>query len=1315
MSKVNDWKKSKISMDSVEMKAIETAALGRPFQLGMLYDCREDAVLPGITLWDKEQLQQSIRSRPQIYTDFKVTDSDSIEEKSKLLNISGSLKLSVLGGLINVSGAAKYLKDTKKSLKQQRLTLHYHSTTKFEELTMNHLAPKNITHFQMLDNDIATHVVTAILYGANANFVFDREVSSDEDTKTIEGEVKAAFDKLTHITAGVNSDLKIHKKQTAGVEKFCCTFYGDFQLPSNPTSFDDAVKVYADLPKLLGENKEHAVPLRVWLYPLNKLHLGTAKLQKHISISLIKDIESVIESLGTTEMECNDLLKETPSLTFAALREKIQHMKQNCYNYKLSFMEKLGALLPKIRGDLEKHTALLDLLRDHEESSFRASKLEQWLKERKNEFDLIKIVLKQLNDCGERVDADIDNILMDLDVENLVSYTFTSLYSSDVLLIEQRAFLQQTSTKEKSSDSRQKTWLTPDIRQVMKSNLKIFKNLVDSKDRKPAKFIVASKIMENNPGSCILLYEDGSDEAVCFTPPSKPACPVIEEIRGNTVVLKVSPSCPATVELRVLYKMKNENDWKSQHVVQNQDNVTLTDLSPNTEYEIKYTAVGKLNYIIDGDVIYIRAIDKSLIKDLESLTEHLSLSENRCSKLLEDNKGTIFSASQIKIQHMRQHCQTYKQDLSDRIKVLIQSVHACEKETCALTDLIQAHEESPFKQSDVMEWITKTETELNTVNEMFQQLLDFGAEAAESLDKYLSDINLNSLVCYTFSSLEQPDVFLPEQENYQKSPIIRMNLDIAPKAASQTWLTGSIREKMREDLKMFKQLMTIDGSQSIKFLVSSKEHRIHSGSCILIYENGCDEAVCFSPPLKPACPIIEKIRGDTVVLKVSPSCPATVELRVLHKKHQESDWRSQPVLQSQDTVTLTDISLDTEYEIKYTAVGKLNYIIDSDVIIVVREACTRHRAVKATVFLVTRRTSSNLKSSITDSQLFFEGYEDIDTPVENKLRTILKNSKLIKGPTNRYILNTTKKIEGVLLRKERIGEKYENPRKIILLVGETGTGKTTLINAMVNYIMGVRWEHKMWLEVVEISEISDESQTTAVTVYEVFSHGSPFDLTIIDTPGFGDTEDSMLDNEKDKQITEALQQLFRSEDGIHEIHAVCLVLKVTDVRLHDRHRYILDEILSLFGKDIEKHIILLFTHSSQKNIPKKNLNFIKESGIKCAKNTKGDYICFHFDNCQSESFKEEDRESYRPTWNRGIENVRQFFDYLNQIHPISLNMTEGVIRARKQLNACVNNLKERIQWAELKQKELEQTQTAVREFENYREKQNNFQYEVDEP
>jgi len=330
--------------------------------------------------------------------------------------------------------------------------------------------------------------------------------------------------------------------------------------------------------------------------------------------------------------------------------------------------------------------------------------------------------------------------------------------------------------------------------------------------------------------------------------------------------------------------------------------------------------------------------------------------------------------------------------------------------------------------------------------------------------------------------------------------------------------------------------------------------------------------------------------------------------------------------------------------------------------------------------------------------------------LDTELKTILMNSKSIYGYTMKYILSPTVLSDGELLRRERIGQKHEDkPHKVILMVGETGTGKSTLINSMINYIMGVRWEHKIWLEVTEITDHQTESQTKAVTVYEVYAPNSPFALSVIDTPGFGDTEGF----DKDQRIAEALQQLFRSEDGIHEIHAVCLVLNATNARLHERMRYILDEILSLFGKDIEKHIVLLFTHQEKTTLPGRVTNFIKENLSRYT--TNGECTCFKFDNCQSEYSTEEDRESYKTSWDNGVENFKKFFNHLNAIIPKSIHQTEGVLRTRKQLNASISNLRERIELSDLKKQQIEQTKRALDEFENYRVKKNNFQCEVDEP
>ncbi|KAA8577430.1 hypothetical protein FQN60_002474 [Etheostoma spectabile] len=117
---------------------VEVAALGRPFGLGMLYDCREDSLVPGLTLWDHDDLMSHIGERPQNYNDFEIVASESFADKSSALNVEASLKASFLGGLVEVGGSAKYLNDSKTSKSQARVTLKYKATTKVKELSMDH-------------------------------------------------------------------------------------------------------------------------------------------------------------------------------------------------------------------------------------------------------------------------------------------------------------------------------------------------------------------------------------------------------------------------------------------------------------------------------------------------------------------------------------------------------------------------------------------------------------------------------------------------------------------------------------------------------------------------------------------------------------------------------------------------------------------------------------------------------------------------------------------------------------------------------------------------------------------------------------------------------------------------------------------------------------------------------------------------------------------------------------------------------------------------------------------------------------------------
>ncbi|XP_053532880.1 uncharacterized protein LOC108261615 isoform X13 [Ictalurus punctatus] len=632
-------------MATVGEDIIETAALGRPFQLGMLYDCRKDAIVPGITLWDREQLQLNKDVFSQSSTEFTVTTSDTIEEKTKLLKVDGELKLSLVGGTVTVNGAARYFNDTKKSFQQERLTLHYRVNTRFEQLTMNHLAQGKLDHCSVFDHDVATHVVTAVLYGADAYFVFDREVNLSEDKTNVQGELQIALDKLKNIcSVGAQVGLDMNENEKTTVKKFSCTFYGDFMLPSNPSTFEDAVKVYTDLPKMLGQKGEHAVPVKVWLFPLVKLNSRAAKLQRNITRVLIRAVESVIEALNIMEMKCGDLLQDTVAKSFSTFHKQVQDFQKFSFEYKRDFMTKLGSLLPEIRGGKSDINALSELLEAHEKSPFNTCDLQQWINVKEKKSKQVKTLLEQLSNLEAKVDDDIDEYVLDLNVENLVSFVFTCLQNSDNLLSKQKNYLNPSTMKNPSENTpdlhlHEKMWTSEELMR-MRNNFQTFKNLITSNKSKSTIFIVQSVPPTSDcPSSCILVYENGCSDAIPFAPPSKPACPNIEGVTDNSITVTLSSTCAATLERKLLYKMKQEDDWKSQSV--HEDKITLKDLQQGTDYEIKCGAVGKLDYMVESDVTVTttRSAAKSQ-KDLKSTksqsTQHVGAQDHTANQKVND-------------------------------------------------------------------------------------------------------------------------------------------------------------------------------------------------------------------------------------------------------------------------------------------------------------------------------------------------------------------------------------------------------------------------------------------------------------------------------------------------------------------------------------------------------------------------------------------------------------------------------------------------------------------------------------------------------
>ncbi|MGH0118721.1 UNVERIFIED_CONTAM: hypothetical protein FKN15_005707 [Acipenser sinensis] len=530
--------------------SIELATLGRPFQLGMLYDCRSDSLIPGVTLWNLEELQKDIDVRPKPYTDFQIIASDSLEDKTSALNVEASLAASFFSGLVTVKGSAKYLNDKKASKRQSRVSLQYLTTTRFEQLTMNHLGYSNVTYPNVFKEGTATHVVTAVLYGAQAFFVFDKQVSSEENEQDIQGSLKVSINKIPFMSIEGEGSLKMTDTERKSTEGFSCKFYGDFALENNPVSFEEAIKTYATLSELLGENGKNAVPMRVWLYPLNKLDSQAAQLVRQISIGLVRRSQQVLEEFNEHEMQCNDMMNDSVAIQFPEIKKKLRKFKDMCSEYKLVFQKSLARALPSIRGGGEEEGVLVDILSGKEQSPFQNTMLTEWLEDKEREMNVMRSYLSIMkNATVVSSSSELDQIVLDYNNEFVVCFTFTSLKQKETYLKGLKSYLaSQTSGISETPDAWDskeepaKWFRSVEISRQIRERVRLFLDFEKiNKSKESTKFIVASIQDDLNAGSSVYLYERGVLETSNFELPSKPETPAVCRTTHDSVELKFTP------------------------------------------------------------------------------------------------------------------------------------------------------------------------------------------------------------------------------------------------------------------------------------------------------------------------------------------------------------------------------------------------------------------------------------------------------------------------------------------------------------------------------------------------------------------------------------------------------------------------------------------------------------------------------------------------------------------------------------------------------------------------------------------------------
>ena len=328
----------------------------------------------------------------------------------------------------------------------------------------------------------------------------------------------------------------------------------------------------------------------------------------------------------------------------------------------------------------------------------------------------------------------------------------------------------------------------------------------------------------------------------------------------------------------------------------------------------------------------------------------------------------------------------------------------------------------------------------------------------------------------------------------------------------------------------------------------------------------------------------------------------------------------------------------------------------------------QHSAGALTNAHVSTLTSAKVESTIPlamKTQIPAPMVTKVDSVSPSSTKAQLSTSPLIKPNTNVPSLSTTDTIN-------------------ILLLGETGVGKTTFINAFVNYLTFKTFDKAQTGKPIVVIPVSflitagdDFKEHTIKFGNMDSSHNENFDhpgqsvtqrcksyvyplqnsegrkLRIIDTPGFGDTRGLDQDDRNMQHILEYINNLSH-------VNAICFLLKPNASRLDISFRTCLTQLFGLLGPNARNTIIFCFTNARSTfyspgdtaplikkiltSFTISDIPFKKENTF-CFDNESFRYLVALQNNIQ---FNDMEKGDYENSWTTSVNQSHDLIDYIHK-------------------------------------------------------------------
>ncbi|VDH98030.1 Hypothetical predicted protein [Mytilus galloprovincialis] len=337
------------------------------------------------------------------------------------------------------------------------------------------------------------------------------------------------------------------------------------------------------------------------------------------------------------------------------------------------------------------------------------------------------------------------------------------------------------------------------------------------------------------------------------------------------------------------------------------------------------------------------------------------------------------------------------------------------------------------------------------------------------------------------------------------------------------------------------------------------------------------------------------------------------EYKIVFREYSTSSsrWKSATTKSKQTVCTVNGLKGDTQYEFKICTVDR-----DGE------EGSFSHPSVefKTRPSLANHVIASAMRVRHSDPEIYKIPFQKIKSSTNNAAKT------------QEYHFG--KKIPG-------------SSGKTIMLVGASGSGKSALLDGMINYIFGVSWDDNFRLTMVELSDAEKtrytdqtKSQTEWITSYTISSMSGSnlgYDLQIVDTPGFGNTRDLV----RDIDIVDKMKEFIKSRESQRnkKLDGLCFVVQAPLVRLTTPQISSFNAILSLFDQNFVNHIYVLITFADGN----------KPLVLDALQGAKVPFKKFYkFNNSALFVSTQDSQESEFGSlyWKMGMESFRLFFDNL---------------------------------------------------------------------